>query len=129
MAVTLKTSVDTAAIQARLGAVRRELPSELGEAKRKAAKAIVPVAKRHVPRTHYPERRGYLAASIAADPRGVASSVPQGPVHEFGGTIAPRGVPIRIRRSAMATKAGAEMQPQVERILDREVTALLERHF
>ncbi len=129
MAVTLKTSIDTAAIQARLGAVRRELPSELGEARRKAAKVIVPAAKRNVPRTHYPERRGYVAASLSADRRGVVSSVPQGPVHEFGGTIAPRGVPIRIRRSAMATKAGAEMQPQVERILDREVTALLERHF
>ena len=129
MAVTLKTNVDTAAIQARLGAARRELPSELGEAKRKAAKAIVPVAKRNVPRTRYPERRGYLAASITADRRGVVSSRPQGPVHEFGGTIAPRGHPIRIKRSAMATKAGAEMQPQVERILDREVTALLERHF
>ena len=129
MAVTLKTNVDTAAIQARLGAARRELPSALGEARRKAATVIVPVAKRNVPRTHYPERRGYLAASITADRRGVVSNRPQGPVHEFGGTIAPRGHPIRIKRSAMATKAGAETQPQVERILDREVTALLERHF
>ena len=129
MAVTLKTSIDTAAIQARLGSLRRELPSELGEAKREAAKVIVPVAQRNVPRTHYPQRRGYLAASLAADRRGVVSSRPQALPHEHGGTIAPRGHPIRIKRSAMATKAGAETLPQVERILDREVTALLERHF
>ena len=129
MAVRLRAEVDLKGTQRRLEGVRMELGREVDEVRRRAAEIIVPKAKANVPRTKYPERRGGLAASITAVPAGVGSTVPQGVVHEHGGTIAPRGHPIRIKRSAMAERGGEASQPEVERLLQTEIEQLLERYF
>jgi len=42
------------------------------------------------------------------------SNEPDAPVHEFGGTIRPRGVPIDIRETAMLRGAVAEKSDEVE---------------
>lgn len=42
------------------------------------------------------------------------SNEPDAPVHEFGGTIRPRGVPIEIREVAMLRGAVADQADQVE---------------
>ena len=116
-------------LQADLEAVRLGLGREVGAVRREATGLIAGRAKDFVPRTKYPERRGGLAASLEGRGAGVVSTKPQGPVHEFGGTIAPRGVPIEIRRSAMTEKAAAREQGRVERRLEQRVDELLARHF
>jgi hypothetical protein len=45
--------------------------------------------------------RGYTRGNVA----GVRNPVPYAGVHEYGGTITPRGVPILIQRSAPITRA------------------------
>jgi phage gpG-like protein len=74
-------------------------------------------------RARAPRRTGRLAASIRATTAGnravVRSPLPYAAVHEFGGTIRPRGAPIRIRRSEMVTGA-------LERNRDRIANALLD---
>jgi len=72
---------------------------------------------------------GDLSRSIR--PRGatVITTVPQGPVHAFGGRIAPRGTPFRIARSAFHTKAAAREMPRLERKLGQRIEALIARHL
>ena len=129
MAVKLRAEVDLLGIQRKIERVNFELGQELNDVRQRAAQIIVPRARQNVPRTKYPERRGGLADSLTAVRAGVASTVPQGPVHEFGGTIAPRGHPIRIRRSAMAERAGEASKAEVERLLREEVEGLFARTF
>lgn len=138
MAVKLRAKTDLLGVQHRLEALNLELGREVEKLRRRAAELIVPKARAHVPITHYPTRRGHLAASLAAGSGqvrsggsgfGVISRVPQGGVHEFGGTIAPRGYPIRIRPSRMATLGGEESLPQVDELLREGVDDLLRRYF
>src|SRR5688572_25988668 len=75
--------------------VDRELRVELREA---VGKVIVQAA------TTAPRLSGRLARSyrpfVTQRTAGVRSQLPYAGVHEFGGTISPRGTPITIRRSA-----------------------------
>lgn len=68
--------------------------------------------------------------SGAALPGGVAivSSHPAAPVLEYGGTIAPRGVPITIRQHAMAHRGGEQDLGRLESEVSRRVNALLTAH-
>lgn len=131
MASVLKigAKVDLRGTEKRLDALEAGLGAEVGEVKRKAATLIAKHAKGYVPQTKYPSRRGGLAASLEGRPQGVVSVVPQGRVHEFGGTIAPRGHPIRIRASHMAERGGEQAAPEVELLLKHEINGLLERLF
>lgn len=74
-----------------------------------------------------PRRSGRLAGSYkpAATNKGAAvySTVPYAAVHEWGGTIAPRGTPIRIRRSEPVGKA---LEAQSAAVVD-ELGALFDR--
>jgi hypothetical protein len=70
-----------------------------------------------------PRRTGTLAGSYRAYTRGaragVRSPLPYAAVHEYGGTIRPRGTPILIQRSEPVTRA-------VERQTDAIVASLAE---
>jgi hypothetical protein len=66
-----------------------------------------------------PRRTGALAESYKAYTRGaragVRSSLPYAAVHEYGGTIRPRGTPILIQRSEPITRA---VERQANAIVD-----------
>src|SRR5436190_13452137 len=70
-------------------------------------------------RTRAPRQTGKLAASIRAGTAGnsavVRSRLPYAAVHEFGGTIRPKGAPILIKRREMVTGALAS---RTEAIVD-----------
>jgi hypothetical protein len=63
-------------------------------------------------------------------PTGVAvvSSHPGAGVLEYGGTISPRGVPIKIDEHGMAHAAGEAELPGLERRLTQRIDALLAAH-
>ena len=71
-----------------------------------------------------PVRTGKLQKSIKPSvtvKRGAAvvSNVPYSNVHEWGGVIRPRGVPITIPRSAMITGAVESSDAEIARAVDR----------
>ena len=71
-----------------------------------------------------PVRTGKLRASIKPSvtvKRGAAvvSNVPYAKVHEWGGVIHPRGVPIHIPRSGMVTGAVESSDMEIARAVDR----------
>jgi hypothetical protein len=72
-------------------------------------------------RARAPRLTGKLAASIRPGTAGnsavVRSRLPYAVVHEFGGTIRPRGAPIRIKRREMVTGALAHRQDAIVRAL------------
>lgn len=63
-----------------------------------------------------------IRASVTARRGSVYSNLPQAPVHEYGGTIQPRGVPISIEARGFLTEAvrqsRTEIQGGLEEILD-----------
>lgn len=67
----------------------------------------------------------HIRNTIAARATGVISTHPAALVHEFGGTIEPRGVPIRIPRREMAARALAENLVSIEQQLALEVEQLI----
>jgi len=105
---------------------------------RDAAKAVQAVTKRAAglvadeARSLAPRRSGRLAASIRATTAGakgvVRSPLPYAKVHEYGGTIRPKGTPIMIKRSlyvhrAMDRKADDvlnELARGFERVVQRD---------
>lgn len=78
-------------------------------------------------RSNAPRRSGKLAASLrySATNTGarVTSTLPQAPVHEYGGVIRPRGVPIRIKRSEFVGRAVRDNARGIE----EQIGDLLER--
>lgn len=58
----------------------------------------------------------------------IGSTHPGAAVNEFGGTISPKGTPIRIREAGMARKAGELEAPRFERDLAQRLDALARRH-
>ena len=69
-----------------------------------------------------PRRSGRLAGSIRGTTSGnkglVRSRLPYAKVHEYGGTISPRGTPITIARSAFVTRAIERKESAVTRALE-----------
>lgn len=74
-------------------------------------------------RTLAPRRSGRLAASLKAGTSGskgiVRSRLPYAKVHEWGGTIRPRGTEIKIKKSEYIGKALDRKQAAVQRELER----------
>lgn len=68
-----------------------------------------------------PRRTGRLGSSIVASTQGtsgiVRSPLPYAKVHEYGGTIHPRGVPITIQRSSYVGRALDAKAEEVGRTL------------
>jgi hypothetical protein len=70
---------------------------------------------------HLPHIRDTIAGVASGTSGSVISTHPGAIVHEWGGTISPRGVPITIRQAAMAHRAAARDFPQLR---ERLVAAL-----
>lgn len=95
--------------------LNRELNAELREAASVAARDAGALA---------PRRTGALARSykpfVRGNKVGIRSPLPYAAVHEWGGTIRPRGAPISIQRSAPVSRA-------VERNADRIIEDIGDR--
>ena len=141
MAYTIRLGVpDLRDLRADLEAVELGLGRALNRALVEAAEPIAATAKRLAPfdATHRGWRwnhqaRGYedpghLRDSISARGATIGTVHPAGLVHEFGGSIAPRGEPFRVPRSAYALTAGETEAGQVERKAMSAVDQLLRRH-
>lgn len=95
--------------------------------------ALTPRGPGPRPRAKNPnDRLPHVADTIRAGTKGKAITVrsthPAAPVLEFGGTIAPRGVPINFRAREMAQTAGQRTVADLEQELERQLDALLRRH-
>lgn len=103
------------------------LPKEASAILKGAAQVVAAEARSRAPRG-----TGALAASIKAASAGdralVRVGVPYAAVHEFGGTIRPRGAAITIRKRAMVYGAIAHKRADVERIILRGFDGLARRH-
>lgn len=75
----------------------------------------------HLRETFTARRAGETVASIGSDHPGA-------PVHEFGGSIRPKGTRIYIKQSAMALKAGELKAAEFEVLVAARVEQLLARH-
>lgn len=103
--------------------LNRELNAELREAAAIASRDAASLA---------PRRTGRLAASYKPFARGnaigVRSRLPYAAVHEWGGTIRPRGVPIDIRRSAPVSQAVERNADRIVEELGDRIEGLARRH-
>lgn len=119
-----------------LDAVSLGLGRELARVMREGADSVLPAARSFTPygpgpqggRDNLPHIRDTLSARATATTATIVSSHPAGPVHEYGGRIAPMGVPITIRQSAMAHRAGEQELPRLERELVSAIDALTAKH-
>jgi phage gpG-like protein len=100
----------------------------------KAVQAVTKAAAQLVAtdaRQRAPRRTGALADSIRATTSGnsgiVRSPLPYAKVHEYGGTIRPRGVPITIKRSAFVASALDDKAEEVGKALAAGFDALAVR--
>ena len=96
-----------------------------------AAKPLTPFDPLH--RVTRPDGLPHIRDSLFAVALGsgaaVASRHPGAVVHEYGGTIAPRGQPIQIKQSVMAHTAGEAQLPAINDLLERRINALIAQHF
>lgn len=112
-----------------LGALNRSLGRISKDLKRESIKHLRETARevRDTAKPLAPVKTGKLAGSFRyqASARGasVSSALPQAGVHEFGGVISPRGVPITIARSRMLGTAVQREAPRIE----EEIGKLLDR--
>ncbi len=119
-----------------LEAVSLGLGRELARVIREGADSLVPAARSNTPfgpgpqsaRDNLPHIGDTLSARASATTASIVSSHPGAPVHEYGGEIAPKGVPITIRQSAMAHRAGEQELPRFERDLKSAIDALVAKH-
>lgn len=74
----------------------------------------------HLRETFTSRRSGETVAAITSDHPGA-------PVHEFGGSIAPKGTRIYIKQSAMALKAGERKAAEFEALVAARLDGLLAR--
>lgn len=79
-------------------------------------------------RTLAPRRTGALAESITATTAGhagiVKSTLPYAAVHEWGGTIRPRGTPVHIKRSEYVGRAQDRNADKVRHALETGFAAV-----
>lgn len=93
------------------------------EARRRAPVGSTDRAKSHRGRGYRPGKLGRSIKVSATQARiSVYSNLPYAGVHEYGGTIKPRGVPIKIKESRMVRGAAEaymdDVLGQVERVTD-----------
>jgi hypothetical protein len=91
------------------------------------------VSARSSPKPSCPQRTRSSGRSPGSRKAGagtvaITSTHPAAPVFEFGGTIRPKGAPIRIKQAQMTLKAATEQAPVFQRQLEAKVERLLARH-
>lgn len=146
MAGTLRVhaSVDLRGLQQDLESVQLGLGREVGKAVKEAGGHVVRAIPRYTPfdPKHRSLRRSgdgsvvsvghvrdsFDARSAGATTVAITSDHPAAPVIEFGGTIRPKGSPIRIREFRMVGKAGQAEAAAFERDLESRIDALLRHH-
>lgn len=136
--VRVGASVDLGGLAKDLDAVAVGLGRQVGKAVALAAQPVAAATARSAPfdpehRADRPDGLGHLRDSFTARSLGpigaaIVSTHPAAPVFEFGGTIAPKGVPITIRAVEMAHKAAVEQAPVFEAAVASAVSRLLGEH-
>lgn len=110
-----------------LNRVDKQLRKDTVKALREAAKPVLADARQHTP-----VRTGALASSLRISVTGrgasIGSRLPQAPVHEFGGTIRPKGAPITIARREMVTGAVARHATRIEEAVVRAFDLVARRN-
>lgn len=103
-----------------------EIDKQLRADIRKAVRTVAAEAAAIAPR-----RSGALAASykpfVTSRGAGVASTLPYAPIIEYGGTINPRGVPIKFTRRMPVTVAAERAQARIVDRLGESVDAAARR--
>jgi hypothetical protein len=138
--VKLHVAIDLRGLQQDLESVQLGLGPAAGRAVRSTAEivagatpALTPVDPGHRAdrKDHLPHlAETYATATISATAAAITTSHPGGPVHEYGGTIAPKGKAITIEASAMAHRAFDQQADRAEENLARNVDRLLtENHL
>jgi hypothetical protein len=83
-------------------------------------------------RANAPRASGALAASIRSGTAGnagvVRSRLPYAKVHEYGGTIRPRGAPITIHRAQFVGRALTSTEDRIVESLADSINAVASRH-
>lgn len=146
MADTLRLPVgfDTTELQRDLESVEHGLGRTLTDVLRKTAGIVADTAPRFTPydpahdytrKDGLPHLRDTFGARAAGGTATVTTTHPGGPVHEFGGTIAPRshgvtghGADIHIKPSQMAHRALDAVQDRVSADLADRLERLVRSH-
>lgn len=141
MAQTIRIGIpDLKELRADLEAVELGLGRAINKALTEAAEPIAAEARRLAPfdaehrgwnwnyRRRGHEDPGHLRDSITARGPTVGSTHPAALVHEYGGDIAPKGEPFRIRKAAYAQTAGETHAGQAERKAMNALDRLLRQH-
>jgi hypothetical protein len=72
-----------------------------------------------------PHIRDMLAVTVQGGTISLIASHPGAVVHEFGGTIAPKGVGITFKPQAMARRAAVQHLPEIERAVEARIARML----
>jgi hypothetical protein len=137
VAITLRVSSrDVRELRLDLESVAVGAERQIAGVRREAAELVARVVRPLTPvgpgpilgAKHPDDRLPHIRDTIAARASGVISTHPAAVVHEFGGTITPRGArvqTIRIARAAMAQRAADRSGARVEALLERRFEELL----
>lgn len=110
-----------------LGRIDRGLRTAADRHIRQAANRV-----RDTARSKAPRRTGRLSKSIRTSVRArgasIYSNLEYAPVHEWGGTISPRGTPITIEASHYMAEAVEENTDMIEEELGRLLDGIADRH-
>jgi hypothetical protein len=72
-----------------------------------------------------PHIRDMLAVTVSGGSIALIAHHPGAVVHEWGGTIRPRGAPIKFKEQAMARRAAVQQLPEIERAVDDRISQLI----
>ena len=72
-----------------------------------------------------PHIRDMLAVTVSGGSIALIAHHPGAVVHEWGGTIKPRGTAIHFKEAAMARRATVQHLPEIERAVDERIGRLL----
>ncbi len=139
MASTLRTSVQNAKeIVADLEAVKLGLGRELTRTVKDAVSLVLPPARALAPydplhsagrRDGLPHIRDSMYALSLGTSAAIAARHPGTIVHQWGGTIAPRGHAIKIAASGLARQAAKDQLPAINALLEQRIDDLVQQHF
>jgi HK97 gp10 family phage protein len=110
-----------------LKAIDKDLGKSLTDHLREIAKEVRDDARSRAP-VKTGALRGSIKHSVRARGASVYSNLDYAPVHEWGGTIRPRGAPIEIRGRHFIAEAVDANSKRVEDELARSLDAIADRH-
>jgi hypothetical protein len=119
--------------RASLDAIADGLSRALSEGIRQDAQPLLVATKALTPygpgprggKDDLPHIRDTIDVSVSGGTIAIIASHPGAIVHEWGGTIKPRGVAIKFKEAAMARRAAVQQLPAIERNIDARIDRLL----